>query len=471
MVTVDLTKNPKQAEFFSAVMEEVRKYKEIQELRRQGVSYDHIESVLREFFYGGAIRGGKTFVCLTILVVLCKIFPGSRWHVVRATMSRLEETTIPSIKKIIGNSPHQWSNRAGDKYVQIFKNGKPAGRIYFMAEQYNIDKELNRFKGIETNGFLLEQLEELQRETYQKCKERAGSWYCDPMPPAFIFSTFNPTWNWLKKDIYEQHKKGKLPPYQYFLEASPRDNPYVTEDQWNQWNTLDKQFREQFIEGSWDMEMEGRFYSSFTTKRNTGPVRQKVGIDVWAAFDFNVDPMTCTLFQTDSETFFHIFKEFEMPDSNTPALCNEIMDYFDHKLPFLNVVGDASGLSRMSGTEGSVNHYQIIMSKLDLMPEQVLTPERNPGISDSRAFMNSIFEFFPSFLVNPDTCPKTVEDLLFVEKKITASGEVEIKKNGMNKWAGVSNEKLTHLSDTIRYGAHVALQDWFYNTTGGLYRS
>ena len=50
--------------------------------------------------YGGAIRGGKTFAGLGALILLSKIYPNSKWVVVRDTLQTLKRTTIPSFFKI-----------------------------------------------------------------------------------------------------------------------------------------------------------------------------------------------------------------------------------------------------------------------------------------------------------------------------------------------------------------------------------
>jgi len=65
MVTVDLSKNKKQEELFNEVMYSIQK-------KQNG-----IEDYNKYFFYGGAIRGGKTFSILTILTILCRMFPNS----------------------------------------------------------------------------------------------------------------------------------------------------------------------------------------------------------------------------------------------------------------------------------------------------------------------------------------------------------------------------------------------------------
>ena len=73
MITVDLTQNTKQAEYFITSMAAAQK-----------------ANPYKVLGYGGGVRGGKTFVTLAILLRLCNIFPDSRWHIIR---SELRENT------------------------------------------------------------------------------------------------------------------------------------------------------------------------------------------------------------------------------------------------------------------------------------------------------------------------------------------------------------------------------------------
>jgi phage terminase large subunit len=83
-VKFDLTgekSNRKQIEFIRAVFDKRR-----------------IETT---YAYGGAVRGGKTFVILYCLHLLCRNYPGSKWVVVREDLPALKTTTIPSFNKLI----------------------------------------------------------------------------------------------------------------------------------------------------------------------------------------------------------------------------------------------------------------------------------------------------------------------------------------------------------------------------------
>ena len=53
-----------------------------------------------------------------------------------------------------------------------FTNGS---ELIFMAESYDDDKDLNRFRGLEVNGAGLDEVNELQEPTFYKVQERIGS--------------------------------------------------------------------------------------------------------------------------------------------------------------------------------------------------------------------------------------------------------------------------------------------------------
>ena len=146
LITVDLQKNPKQGEYFYKVLESCA--------GKNGIRF---------FNYGGAVRGGKTFITLAIFAVLSKMFPGSRWHVVRKDMPVLRSTTIPSFEKIIRGSKDWKVNRNPSDYHYTHTNGS---KIFFMPENISRDPNLNDFLGLETNGIFMEQVGELSEKLW-----------------------------------------------------------------------------------------------------------------------------------------------------------------------------------------------------------------------------------------------------------------------------------------------------------------
>jgi hypothetical protein len=453
--TINNETNPKQVEAFTRLMEMLAYYegKRKNTLPKNYKPKRHMTK--RQFFYGGGIRGGKTFLYLIVLVLLAKRYAKTRWHIVRASMPDLSRNTEPSLLKILGDADVTWK-RGGLEYHVQFSNGS---RIYFMSENYARDPDLNRFKGLETNGFLLEQVEELRQETYDKALERVGSYYVEDMPPPIVLATFNPAFNWVKDIIHDRWMQDPdAVPFDYTT-ALAKDNAKVTEEQWEQWKNLDPATYARFVEGLWEVDLKGRFMYGFDEKKHMGAVEYDRQWPLFISFDFNVDPACCILFQTDQESWFHIIDEVRLENADTPTVCDAIKVRYAHLNPEIYVTGDASGIARMSGLRNHLSQYNVIANELNLSDDRFVLASSNPGISDSRMFCNSVWARFPNVRVNP-RCKWTKHDLNFVEILRGSEGEVRIKKTGKLKHAPLGAESMGHLLDCTRYAMHNTLFDF-----------
>ena len=54
--------------------------------------------------YGGSMRGGKTYAVLGFLLILCKLYPGSRHVVVRKTLPRIKDTVLKTFDQVLPRS-------------------------------------------------------------------------------------------------------------------------------------------------------------------------------------------------------------------------------------------------------------------------------------------------------------------------------------------------------------------------------
>lgn len=420
MLTVDLTRNEKQAGFFELAL---------------SASFGDVP--FRYLFYGGAIRGGKTYVCLTILIILCKIFPGSKWYVIRKSFARLTETTIPTFVKILGKTKSvRWNRDKSDYYVEFTKTGS---RIYFAGENLAQDPDLNWLLGLECNGFFLEQCEELSEKLLDYSIQRAGSWLIDPMPTPLILGSFNPTQTWIKKKVYEPHLEGILEEPFYYQDANPKDNPFVTAEQWKSWENMDEALWDQFIAGSWDFaKPSNTFAYNYSEKVHHKDVKLDLERPAVLSFDFNVEPITALLCQhDDEERWIHILKEYRILRSDIFELTERIIT--DHPDIYFLVTGDATGQSKSAIVKGNRNYYQIIRAEMALNSLQIKVPRGNPGVKNTRILTNALFRKHGNIWVNTKACPFLNDDL---------NGVVVDDKGDIDKG---SDKRKTHLLDCLRY--------------------
>lgn len=214
---------------------------------------EYLKAVLSKRFkyllYGGAIRGGKTWITLIILILLCRKYPGSRWAVVRKDLPTLRRNTIPSFMRIKGPN---FTNVNQNTWTSIYKpNGS---EILFFPEGIEKDPDLNRWRGLEVNGFLLEEANELQEASFNKAIERAGTLVLDGEQPNPInLLTCNPSQGWVKSKFYNPWRNGTLEPPFYYLPARADDNPFIPAEVRESWKNLPANDYKRFVEGDWDV--------------------------------------------------------------------------------------------------------------------------------------------------------------------------------------------------------------------------
>jgi len=203
----------------------------------------------KNYIFAGDIRSGKTIVCLALLIIFCKAFPGSRWAVVRQNRPKLLKTTLPTFFKYCCPSNFIKDFNKSELIFTATNNSQ----IMFLSEQFEHDSELTAFWGLEVNGFFLNQGDELQKEMFNMSVMRRGQWKIDPMPPAFTLIDTNPTDNWLK-EYYDLHMRSELPKGWYFQLADLEKNPYISEEYKKDLkDTLPEDLYLRYCKNNWDV--------------------------------------------------------------------------------------------------------------------------------------------------------------------------------------------------------------------------
>lgn len=269
-IAIDLGKNKKQQKFAEAYFSGKYKF----------------------MMYGGAIRGGKTFLVLTLIIILCRAYPRSRWAIVRKDLPTIRRNVLPSFFKVREYMNNQF---VGDiNYTTWIATCDNGSQIIFFPENYQQDKDLNRWKGLEVNGFGLEEANELQEKSFNKAIERAGAWVIPPdpetgdeamQPDPIIFLTCNPALGWVKTLFYNRWKNGTLEAPFYYLPAQQTDNPFVTDAQRESWSYLPEPEYRRFVLGDWDVSDDPNqlikaewFEAAYENPAEKG--MQSLGIDV-----------------------------------------------------------------------------------------------------------------------------------------------------------------------------------------------
>lgn len=211
----------------------------------------------RYVLYGGGIRGGKTYWLVALTLTLARIFPGSRWALVRKDLPTLRRNLLPTFEKL---RPRGFCGPVNQSdWTAKCTNGSV---ILFFTESIQEDPDLDRWKGLEVNGFGLDEANELQKRSFVKAQERAGSWIVPgsaPQPPAVVLMTCNPSPLWPKQMFYDPWQAGSLAAPYAFVPALAADNPYLPADYVAKLKDLPELDYKRFVQGDWTV-LTGQFF-------------------------------------------------------------------------------------------------------------------------------------------------------------------------------------------------------------------
>jgi hypothetical protein len=426
--------------------------------------------------YGGAIRGGKTFALLALFILLARIFPGSRWAIVRKNLPTIKRNLYPSWEKIKPTSFIVTDASDSNQQTVTFKNGS---KIIFFPESYDEDKELNRWKGLEVNGFGFEEINECQRASLFKAFERAGS-YVIPMqqgadgvfravnqPKPLVVGTCNPTQGWLKEIVYNPRKEGALKPGWLYIQSRIYDNVPLLQAQPDYLPSLKSNLTIYeymvFVEGDWDVQLKtgGEFLRSFELGKHIKPVPFTRGIQLFVSIDSNVYPYI-------SMTFWQLIKRddggwkirqvheicAEDPDNTASRAAKKAVEWLNDMgyVQRLVMHGDRSTKNRNNIDDKKRSFFQIVNETF--INAQFQTEDKvlsfAPPVSSIADFVNAIFEGKVPGLeieINED-CKKSIAD--YIETKTDKDGTILKVRIPHPTIPGLTYEKNGHLTDTLK---------------------
>lgn len=393
---------------------------------------------------GGAIRGAKSFTNSLAILTLCKMFPQSKWSVHRKDLTILESTTIETLSKIVRGQKNWHWNKSRSNYSLTYKPND--ARILFVGANESRDKDFTDTLGLEINGCFFDQLEDVSIDYYNAVCQRLGSWHIENEPEPICLSTFNPHPGWIKKEIYIPYKENKLAANEIYFPLSPVNEPSNTDAQWEIWNKMPPDVKARMIEGDWNsFDNKNPFFYAYDESRHVGECYRIPQYPVILAFDFNIDPATCSVWQLDPGKFVHCLKSYKINNCTIRDLCQRIK--VDYPMAAFRVCGDPAGRARNQGFNSpNETMYSMIRAELNLSLTQIDMPKINYNGEnywrEMRQFCNTILQNHPNIIFNQSTTEDLRSDFRIAT---TEEGKDKLYKTSGNTEFGM------HLVDTAIY--------------------
>jgi hypothetical protein len=423
----------------------------------------------RIVLYGGAIRGAKTYWGCFEIITLCFEFPNSRWLMLRESRVVLEATLIKTFTENFLNKGFQQyvKNFALGDLVVTWNNGS---QILFMGENYDKDKDLNRFRGLEINGAFIDEVNEIQEQTFDKVVERAGSWFHSPNCPTRILMSCNPAQNWVKDRFYNKWKNGTLPPGQAYIQARISDNPHIPPDYLESLKMLPRYQYEVFVNGDWDiaLKMGGEFYKCFELDQHVGVVQYDPALPLHISWDDNVNPyLPCGIFQLHG-THVKMIDEIAgtNPNNTIKAVCNEFIRKFPNHTSGLFVYGDATADKEDTKLEKGYNFFRLITDALQKYRPSLRVMKSNPSVVMRGNWLNTCLEkeLAGVKVTISEKCHKTINDFVLLKEAADGTKSKEMEVDPKTK---VRYQKVGHFTDLFDYLMCSAFATQFYDYQRG----
>lgn len=415
------------------------------------------------------IRGAKSYWGCLELISMCFQFPNSRWIMLRESMPTLKRTLLVTFTE-------NFLQKGFSRYVEKFdmmthtltwNNGS---QIIFMAESYDTDKDLNRFRGLEINGAFIDEVNEIREQTFNKVIERSGSWFGSEGCPTKILMSCNPSNNWVKERFYDNFKNKTLPQGIAYIEAKITDNPHIPQSYLDSLKMLPKYQYEVFVNGNWDIQLKqgGEFYKSFELDKHVGNCVYDNSLALHISFDENVNPyLPLGVFQIKGKTIYQIDEIAGINPNNTITfVCNEVKRKYPKHSAGMFIYGDATSQKDDVKLEKGYNFFTLIIKELQDHRPQLRVGKSNPSVVMRGNFINTVLEkeFDGIKVVIDEQCKRTINDFINTKESEEGGKNKEMETDPNTK---VRYQKVGHYSDLFDYMITTAFAESYYKYQNG----
>lgn len=196
--------------------------------------------------------------------MLCCKIPGSRFFIGRKTEKNLRQTTIPSYNEM----KRKTKSENDSEIVNMTAKYKNGSEILFIWCDISKDPELNNIRGLEVNGGLFEEGNQIDRKYFEISKTRIGRWRPDLMK-SFLIVNLNPSIGWVKEVFYDNWVNGTLPEGYYFLEFDETDAEQCSGTEYvKSFRDLPQEERDRFVHNKWNYSAAANQLISYEWYKN-----------------------------------------------------------------------------------------------------------------------------------------------------------------------------------------------------------
>lgn len=221
-----------------------------------------------------------------------------------------------------------------------------------------------------------------------------------------------------------------------------KDNPYCRAERIAillNMASMDPYYETVFTNGKWgNRKVDDPYCYCFESEKHVAITDIDRRLELILSFDFNVNPITCGVYQHIGEEI-NCIESIKLSNSNIYEICGYIKV---HYMGYMFIVtGDATGRNTNALVRDAINYYTVIKKELDLSAAQIKVPTINPPVDENRVLVNSVLKKM-KVKMHPVKCA----DLIYDCKNVSVSDTGKIDKGDRSN----PKKRADHL-DHFRY--------------------
>jgi hypothetical protein len=361
-------------------------------------------------------RFGKTYASIASLAKYAR-FPNSKCMYIAPTHGMCRQILWPDLKDQMRE--RKWIKKINESNLEILLVN---GSIIMLRSADTPD----RVRGIGLNHLVIDEASDVSEEIWTAVRPTLS----DKNGSALIIGTPR-GYNWFR-EFYENAKhQADWASWQYT--TAEGGNVPESELTQAQQDLGEREYRQeyeaQFVDAS------GVIYYSFGEWNIVDtPIQLDNRTVIHSSFDFNIDPI-CAVVGIKTANSLHIFDEFEIWNSHTQELCDEINTKYPNQAKV--AFADASGAQRRTSAGGVTDHIIIKNSGFRLLVGSV-----NPSVKDRIASVNAALKNKTND-VKLTISPKCVKLIEALRKQTYKEGTKIPEKGGARDYS--------HIVDALGY--------------------
>ena len=209
----------------------------------------------KEVLFGGAAGGGKSWIGVSYLILMCIKYPKTRYLMGRSKLDSLKKTTLNTFFEVC----EAWDVKA-DKHYNF--NGSTNIITFFNGSEiilkdlflYPSDRNFDSLGSLEITAAFIDEANQITEKAKNIVASRIRYKLDENGLIPKILLTCNPSKNWAYTEYYRPAQEGKLKPYRKFIQSLVGDNTYISKHYEKQLFELDELTKQRLLYGNWEYD-------------------------------------------------------------------------------------------------------------------------------------------------------------------------------------------------------------------------